>query len=128
MTHTSLYRRLALSLATAALAAAVAGTAWCEDKIQLLPLEPVPEAIAPAGEQAPKPPPKRIQFKARGRVDRIAADEIVISDTLRILSGNVHYYSFTGESISKNAIVPGSMVGYTLDQSSRVQEIYLLEK
>jgi hypothetical protein len=66
-------------------------------------------------------------FFKTGRIDRIAEDEIVIGDTLFMLSPEVTYHiRFSGE-VSKARFHVGDTVGVVINPHREVLSLWLLE-
>ena len=68
-------------------------------------------------------------FDGSGRIDRIAADEVVINDVLFKLSPEVEYHTRTTQNASSAWLKKGQIVGYINSSSSRreIVSLWLIE-
>ena len=68
-------------------------------------------------------------FDGSGRINRIAADEVVINDILFKLSPEVEYHTRTTQNASSAWLKKGQIVGYISSSSSRreIVSLWLIE-
>ena len=68
-------------------------------------------------------------FDGAGRINRIAADEVVINDVLFKLSPAVEYHTRTTQNASSAWLKKGQIVGYINSSSSRreIVSLWLIE-
>lgn len=68
-------------------------------------------------------------FDGSGRINRIAADEVVINDILFKLSPEVEYHTRTTQNASSAWLKKGQIVGYINSSSSRreIVSLWLIE-
>ena len=66
-------------------------------------------------------------FDGSGRIDRIAADEVVINDTLFKLSTEVEYHTRTTQNASSAWLKEGQFVGYITSSKREIVSLWLIE-
>ena len=93
---------------------------FADDKVKLLPLEPLPQ------ESSVKPykiNPKRPAYNKRGLIDRINGDEIIINDTLRYMNSSTQIFSSSNNLASKKILKSGQWVEFMLNQENQILKI-----
>ena len=97
---------------------------FAEDKVKLLPLEPIPQesSVTPY-----KANPRRPGYNMRGKIDSIIGNEIVINDTLRLLTSSTQVYYSSDNTASKNILKSGKMVAFKLDAKNRILKIKIIK-
>ena len=66
-------------------------------------------------------------FDGSGRIDRIAADEMVINDTLFRLSTEVEYHTRTTQNASSAWLKEGQFVGYITSSRREIVSLWLIK-
>ena len=66
-------------------------------------------------------------FNGQGPIDRIAADEVVINDTLFKLSPDVEYHTRTTQNASSAWFDAGKFVGYITNSNLEIVSLWLIE-
>ena len=66
-------------------------------------------------------------FNGQGSIDRIAADEVVINDTLFKLSPEVLYHTRTTQNASSAWFNAGKFVGYITNSNLEIVSLWLIE-
>ena len=66
-------------------------------------------------------------FHGQGPIDRIAADEVVINDTLFKLSPEVLYHTRTTQNASSAWFNAGKFVGYITNSNLEIVSLWLIE-
>jgi hypothetical protein len=79
------------------------------------------------GERADFPSYYPEKFDGIGRVDRIARDEIVISDSLYDLSPHATYATPTRKTVPRTRLDVGSMVGFVTNEKKQIVSLWLIE-
>jgi len=67
------------------------------------------------------------KFTGTGRIDRIAADQIVIDDTLYGLSPNAEFATPTRKHASRSSFRVGNRVGYITNENRKIISLWLIE-
>jgi len=95
------------------------------NKVQLLPLEPLPQELAA---KPYEPMPKPSGYNKRGRIDSIRGNEIVINDALRFLTSSTRFYSSSKKMASKRILKPGKIVVFELNKKNQIRKIRIENK
>ena len=66
-------------------------------------------------------------FNGQGPIDRIAADEVVINDTLFKLSPDVEYHTRTTQNASSAWFSAGKFVGYITNSNLEIVSLWLIQ-
>ena len=66
-------------------------------------------------------------FDGSGLINRIAADEVVINDTLFKLSTEVEYHTRTTQNASSAWLKEGQFVGYITSSRREIVSLWLIE-
>jgi len=79
------------------------------------------------GERANLPTYYPEKFDGIGRIDRIARDEIVISDSLYDLSPHATYATPTRKTVPRTRLDVGNMVGFVTNEKKQIVSLWLIE-
>ena len=74
----------------------------------------------------PKYYPKK--FDGTGWIERVGENEIVIDDSLHMLSSHVRYGSLKAKHLHKSALRQGMTVGYVTNKRGEIVSLWLLEE
>jgi hypothetical protein len=66
-------------------------------------------------------------FDGSGRIDRLAADEVVIHDILFKFSPEVEYHTRTTQNASSAWLKEGQFVGYITNSRREIVSLWLIE-
>jgi hypothetical protein len=98
---------------------------FADNKVKLLSLEPMPQENSVTSYQEN---PRRPGYNMRGKIDSIIGNEIVVNDTLRLLTSSTQFFSSTDNAASKSILKSGKMVAFQLDAENRILKIKILKR
>ena len=67
------------------------------------------------------------EFDGYGRIDRIAASEVVIDDSLYGFSPDIQFYVPTTIKLTAGTFRAGRLVGFLLDSQGRIASLWLIQ-
>jgi hypothetical protein len=79
------------------------------------------------GERADFPSYYPEKFNGIGRIDRIARDEIVISDSLYKLSPYAKYATPKRKTVQRTRLGIGNLVGFVTNEKNEIASLWLIE-
>ncbi len=104
----------------------LASAGYAEEKIKHLSIKPVPAITKTVRINPEDVQHDIVAIEAIGLLDRIAAQEAVIDDSLYRLAPDTTFYSKTNKPLLKTDMTQGSVVGWQLNAKGEIVKMWKL--